>query len=190
MTLVPSEPQHEKFSGVLRLVEVSDSPTDIEKLQEISRVTFQDTFERITEPDDMAAFLRSAYSTEELTRQLHLIGSRFFFLYADGQLAGYLKTNVNDAQSDDSMAKSSSFEVERLYILPAFKHRGLGTYLMAQAENMAREAGKTSMWLGVWEGNKPAQALYKKQGFEFVGKHVYRVGSDPQIDLLMSHKLS
>ena len=45
------------------------------------------------------------------------------------------------------------------------------------------------MWLGVWEYNPRAQRFYEKNGFRFVGKHTFLLGSDPQIDLLMQKDL-
>jgi ribosomal protein S18 acetylase RimI-like enzyme len=187
---VPSERKHTHFTGSLSLQPITDSASDIRDLQKMSRITFADTFDRITAPDDMKAFLDTAYATDELTEQVRNPDSRFWFLVADGQKAGYLKLNVGDAQSEPTMRTPESLEVERLYILPEFKHRGLGTYLMEFSEKEARRLGKKSMWLGVWEGNIPAQKLYESQGFHMVGSHVYQVGSDPQRDLLMSRSLA
>jgi ribosomal protein S18 acetylase RimI-like enzyme len=187
---VPSERKHPRFTGSIRLQPVSDQPDDVRTLQHISRVTFADTFSQITAPDDMKAFLTSAYATDTLTEQIHNPNSRFWFLLADGKIAGYLKLNVGDAQSDPSMKTTDSLEVERLYILPDFKHRGLGTDLMKFSEREAIRLHKSHMWLGVWEGNIPAQKLYESQGFHIVGSHVYQVGSDPQRDLLMRRDVS
>ena len=52
----------------------------------------------------------------------------------------------------------------------------------------AKETGRDVMWLGVWEYNPRAQRFYEKNGFRFVGKHTFLLGSDPQTDLLMQKK--
>lgn len=41
------------------------------------------------------------------------------------------------------------------------------------------------VWLGVWEHNPCALAFYRKWQFEVAGEHVFRLGDDPQRDLLM-----
>ena len=43
-----------------------------------------------------------------------------------------------------------------------------------------------TLWLGVWERNVRAQAFYRKQGFTVVGSQIFRLGSDPQRDLVMA----
>jgi ribosomal protein S18 acetylase RimI-like enzyme len=45
--------------------------------------------------------------------------------------------------------------------------------------------GAMALWLGVWEKNPRASAFYRKWGFEIVGAHTFRVGDDPQRDLVM-----
>lgn len=192
---VPQEPRHHHFEGTIDFHLVTDDPRDVRVLSQISRATFYDTFIHITRPDDMEAYLDRAYSPEELGAQIGTPGSAFYFLLADGKLAGYLKLNrwsddnSGAALSDPLMRHPGAFEIERLYIIPAFKHRGLGRSLMRFSEQKARQEGSDTMWLGVWEGNTPAQRLYASQGFELVGRHTFQVGHDPQTDLIMKRDL-
>ena len=53
----------------------------------------------------------------------------------------------------------------------------------------AQETGRDVIWLGVWEYNPRAQRFYEKNGFQFVGRHTFLLGSDPQTDLLMQKEL-
>lgn len=195
-THVLAEPRHARFTGQLDFHQVTTSERDLCVLSEISRATFYDTFISITRPDDMEAFLDSAYSTDTLKQQIQTPGSVFYFLLADGKLAGYLKLNqwVESTQgaalSDPMMRQEGAFEIERVYIVPAFKHRGIGRHVMNFAEQQAVKSGATHMWLGVWEGNTPAKNLYLSQGFVVRGSHTFQVGHDPQTDLLLSKQLS
>ncbi len=164
---VPQEPRHQRFGGTIDFHRVTDDPRDVRVLSQVSRGTFYDTFIHITCADDMEAYLDDAYSPSELRRQVETAGSAFYFLLADGKLAGYLKLNTwldenqGAALSDPVMRHPGAFEIERLYVIPAFKHRGLGKALMGFAEKQAHKAGADTMWLGVWEGNVPAQRLYR-----------------------------
>lgn len=163
------------------------TPDQVETLQRISRVTFEDTFSHCTAPDDMAKFLAEAYATETLLEQMANPESFFYFITVDGTAAGYLKLNIGAAQVEQM--PDTDMELERLYILPTHKRQGLGSKLMDFALARARELGKTRIWLGVWEGNEAALALYKRNGFEIFGEHTFQVGDDPQIDLLMRRSL-
>ncbi|MBJ6950348.1 GNAT family N-acetyltransferase, partial [Vibrio cholerae] len=78
-------------------------------------------------------------------------------------IAGYLKVNIDDAQSEEM--GNESLEVERIYIKSSFQKHGLGKYLLINAIEIAIEHNKKNIWLGVWEKNEYAIAFYKKLGF-------------------------
>jgi len=160
---------------------------DLPQLQAISRETFRDTFDANTPAADMDQFLDEAYSEAQLTTELHTEGSYFYFIYQDQQLAGYLKLNIGAAQSEPM--GDDTLELGRIYILPAFKRQGLGKQLFDFALQQAKAAGKTTMWLGVWEHNEPAQKFYAKLGFTQFSEHIFQVGADKQRDLLMRKPL-
>lgn len=76
-------------------------------------------------------------------------------------------------------------ELQRLYVAMEAQGRGVGRALVVAAEGVMREEGFETAWLGVWERNGRAQALYRSLGYEFVGSHVFDVGGDLQTDLIM-----
>ncbi|TGY14041.1 GNAT family N-acetyltransferase [Lactobacillus intestinalis] len=160
---------------------------DVKGLQAISRETFKATFDEYTAPADMVRFLKEDYATEKLLTQINNPDSRFFFLMVKDEVAGYLKVNVNSAQTEN--VKPNALEVERIYLRQKFQHQGLGLVLIKLAEKIARKENYDYMWLGVYEHNLIAQKFYKKDGFTRVGQHVFQVGEDPQIDYILAKKL-
>lgn len=160
---------------------------DVNELSEISKETFKVTFDPYTEPDDMAKFLEEDYNLEVLTKEIKTSNSRFFFLLVEDKIAGYLKVNVGDAQTEN--IKENAFEIQRIYLRQKFQHQGLGLVLIKYAEELAQKEKKDWIWLGVYEKNYNAQKFYETDGFERVGKHVFQVGNDPQIDYLLAKKL-
>ncbi|GAA3639273.1 GNAT family N-acetyltransferase [Lactobacillus hamsteri] len=160
---------------------------DVKELQAISRETFKKTFDAYTAPDDMARFLKEDYDTTKLINEINNPNSRFFFLMVKDEVAGYLKVNVGDAQTED--LKPNALEVERIYLREKFQHQGLGLALIKLAEKLAREENKDYMWLGVYEKNIVAQKFYAKDDFERVSQHVFQVGDDAQTDYLLAKKL-
>lgn len=161
---------------------------DLDTLQAISIETFTDTFEKDNTEENMADYLSNACTKEKLSQELATEGSRFYFLYADDQLAGYLKLNAGEARTED--IDPDGLEIERIYIRTGFKRRGLGTSLLNKAVETAEELGCTSIWLGVWEHNEPAKAFYKAKGFKKVGAHSFFMGDDEQTDWIMLKSLS
>lgn len=161
--------------------------TDVKELQNISRETFKKTFDPYTAPSDMAKFLKEDYATDKLISEINNPHSRFFFLMVKTEVAGYLKINDEDAQTET--VKPNALEVERIYLRKKFQHQGLGLVLIKLAEKIARKEKRDYIWLGVYEKNLNAQNFYAKDGFKRVSQHVYQVGNDPQIDYILAKKL-
>lgn len=160
---------------------------DVKELQNISRETFKKTFDPYTAADDMTRFLKEDYATDKLINEINNPHSRFFFLMVGDEVAGYLKVNDEDAQTES--VKDNALEVERIYLRDKFQHQGLGLVLIKLAEKLAREENRDYMWLGVYEKNLNAQKFYARDGFERVSQHVFQVGEDAQIDYILAKKL-
>lgn len=160
---------------------------DLEALREISIETFSDTFAADNTEEDLVTYLERAYSKEQLLSELKNPDSFFYFIYLDGNLAGYLKLNTDLAQTEEMGAEA--LEVERVYVRTAFKRRGLGKQLIDFAIETARESNKRAIWLGVWEHNDKALAFYKSLGFEQTGTHSFFMGDDEQTDFVMTKRL-
>lgn len=160
----------------------------VETLREISCQTYYDTFkDSIVNPQDMADFLKDAYSIETLSQELQNPESAFYFLYQDERLVGYLKLNIGEAQTEK--VAENTLEIQRIYVRPTEKRQGFGTVLMDFAMKHAKAQGFDSVWLGVWEHNDAAQNFYKSHGFVYVGEHVYWTGNQADTDHILLKKI-
>jgi ribosomal protein S18 acetylase RimI-like enzyme len=155
---------------------------DVRTLQKITIETFKDTFGESNSEADLKQYFTESCNLEKLSDEIINSNSFFYFIYYKHQLAGYLKVNVDDAQTEDR--GNSSLEIERIYILSSYKRLGLGRRLLNQAESLAKNTNKTIIWLGVWENNIDAQHFYSRFGFKEVGAHHFLVGTDLQRDLI------
>ncbi|MEC1435014.1 GNAT family N-acetyltransferase [Bacillus spizizenii] len=163
------------------------SREDLKILQELSIETFNDTFKDQNSPENMKAYLESAFNAKQLEKELSNTSSQFFFVYFNHEVAGYLKVNTDDAQSEKM--GDESLEIERVYIKNKFQKHGLGQYLLNKAIEIAIERNKKKIWLGVWEKNENAIAFYKKMGFVQTGAHSFYMGDEEQTDFLMAKTL-
>lgn len=160
---------------------------NLQELREISYETFNDTFKDHNTPENMKAYMDKAYHPAQLKKELLNPSSQFFFLYFHGDLAGYLKVNIDDAQTEEM--GEDTLEIERIYIKKAFHRNGLGKYLFNKALEIAESLHKNKIWLGVWEKNENAIAFYKRLGFVKTGVHSFFMGGDEQVDLIMTKTL-
>ncbi|MGG1942085.1 GNAT family N-acetyltransferase [Paenibacillus polymyxa] len=163
------------------------SREDVQILQEISIETFNDTFKDQNSPENMQAYLERAFNLKQLDKELANVSSEIFFIYFNEELAGYLKININDAQSEKM--GDESLEVERIYIKNKFQKHGLGKYMLNKAMEIALGHHKKKVWLGVWEKNENAIAFYKKMGFVQTGAHSFYMGDEEQIDFIMTKSM-
>lgn len=135
----------------------------------------------------MNAYLERAFNLKQLEKELSNSFSQFFFVYFNYEVAGYLKVNTNDAQSEEM--GDDSLEIERIYIKYKFQKHGLGKYLFNKAMEVAEDLNKKNIWLGVWEKNENAIAFYKKMGFVQAGAHSFYMGDEEQTDFIMTKTL-
>jgi diamine N-acetyltransferase len=160
---------------------------DLRTLQEISYETFNETFKDQNSTENMNAYLERAFNLKQLEKELSNNSSQFFLIYLNDDIAGYLKTNTNDAQSEEM--GDHSLEIERIYIKKKFQKHGLGKDLLNKAIEIAIERNKQKIWLGVWEKNENAIAFYKKMGFVQTGIHSFYMADEEQVDFIMTKTL-
>ena len=161
---------------------------DLPLLQEVGRETFNETFKDQNSPENMKVYLEEAFNVKQLEMELSNPYSEFFFIYVHDEVAGYLKVNVNEAQTEKE--GDESLEIERIYIRKEFQGQGLGHHFINKGMEMAKEQNKKKIWLGVWEKNEGAIQFYRKMGFTQTGKHSFQMGDENQTDLVMTKILT
>jgi len=157
---------------------------DLVLLQNISVETFNETFKNQNSPKNMKAYLEKAFNPQQLKKELSNASSEFYFIYSSSEIAGYLKINTNEVQTE--IMDNDSLEIERIYIMKQFHKQGLGKYLMNKAIEIAIERNKEKIWLGVWEKNDNAKTFYRNMGFVQTGAHSFYMGDEEQIDFIMT----
>lgn len=110
------------------------------ELQKISHETFNETFKHQNSSDNMNAYLEKAFNLIQLKQELSNPSSQFFFGYLDNEVAGYLKVNIDNAQTEEM--GDELLEIERVYVRKKFQSHGLGEYLPNKAIELAMEYQK------------------------------------------------
>jgi len=161
---------------------------DAEELQYISKQTFFETFSNENSESDMKQYLDENLSLDTLEKEIINTNSEFYVLLLNQKTIGYLKLNFGEAQTE--LKNNSSLEIERIYILQEFHGKNMGQLLYEKALEIAKIRGFNEIWLGVWEKNKRAISFYKKNGFIEFDTHVFKLGNDEQIDIMMRLKIN
>jgi GNAT superfamily N-acetyltransferase len=156
---------------------------DAKMLSELGAKTFYDTFARDNTPENMAEHLKRSFSPEIQLAELSDPDNIFLIVENESQPIGYAELILDS--KEDTLAGTNPLEIRRIYATQEYLGKGVGKALMQAAIQEARQRGRDSLWLGVWEKNPRAIDFYKKWGFKEVGMHTFKVGDDPQRDYVM-----
>lgn len=163
------------------------SLNDLEALKNIGKETFYETFSVENTEEDMQAYLNESFNTKKLTTELKNTNSEFYFAILHNKVIGYTKLNYGTAQTE--VKDKNALEIERIYVLKEFHGRQVGQLLHNNALELAKQTNLKYLWLGVWEKNQRAISFYEKNGFIAFDKHIFKLGNDEQIDIMMKLEL-
>ncbi len=156
---------------------------NINELQKISRQTFLESFSSGNTEENMKKYLDEKFSKEKLMAEMNDPNSAFYFAVIEGNIIGYIKLNVGRSQTE--LQNESGLELERIYVLQEFRGKRIGQALYEKTIQVATEKNTDYIWLGVWEKNLRAINFYKRNGFIEFDKHIFILGDEEQIDIMM-----
>ena len=158
-----------------------------ETVQLIGRQTFLETFSTDNTEQDMKNYLEESFSDQQISSELANSDSLFFIAWEDENAIGYLKLNIGKAQTE--LQDNTGLEIERIYVKKSFHGKKVGQLLYDKALEIAKFQQKAYIWLGVWEENPRAIRFYEKNGFIAFDKHIFKMGTDEQTDIMMKKSL-
>lgn len=133
----------------------------------LATVTFYEAYFEQDDPHDLANYLTESFSPETIRAEIADRNHHFFLIFRRGKAVGYAK--LRDGEPHSSIDSQNAIELHRIYLVERVWGTGLGEKLLDHCLRAAREAGKDTLWLGVWERNERGLAFYRKHGFERVG---------------------
>lgn len=160
---------------------------DINTLQDLSIVTFSETFGKQNPPKDLELYLDKAFNRRQLTQEINDPHSSFYFISHGMLPVGYIKWK--NANIPEYSSLGEALEVERLYVRKDYQRLGLGKYLLDFAYVEAQHAHKDYLCLSVWEHNPTAYGFYKNQGYVECGSRHFHLGDLVQTDLIMKKEI-
>lgn len=136
-----------------------------QELATLAASSFTQAYQGVHDLDDIKTYCDEQYSLA--TTLTNLRNSELYYRVAyDGDHA--LGFSLTAQRKCPVIAGSGAAELKQLYILSDQIGTGLGTRLLDDALENARDRGDDCMWLIVADFNKRAQAFYGKHGFEML----------------------
>ena len=97
-----------------------------------------------------------------------------FIAEEDGQALGCMLCKLVERPENPFTRAMRYLLVDQISVRPATQGGGIGTALMAQAENLAKELGVSRIQLDSWGFNTGAHIFFKKVGFEIFNHRFWR----------------
>ncbi|MDD5370547.1 MAG: GNAT family N-acetyltransferase [Anaerolineaceae bacterium] len=162
-------------------------PADAELLARMGRQTFFDSFAADNTPENMAAYLDSAFSPKIQAAELADPHSTFLIAEVEEIPVGYARLFAGPPP--EAVTAPGPVELVRIYAVKDWIGRGVGAALMQACLEEAAYQDYRTIWLGVWQRNPRALAFYEKWGFERAGTHTFQLGNEAQTDWIMQRPI-
>ncbi|HEX4935030.1 MAG TPA: GNAT family N-acetyltransferase [Gemmatimonadaceae bacterium] len=160
---------------------------DAERLADFARRTFVETFGPDNTPHDMALHVAKSFGADIQRREIGDPATVTLLAELNSTLVGFAQ--VRRDTPPPCVTGPVPVELQRFYVDRPFHGRGIAAALMHSVDQVARDLGGRTLWLGVWERNPRAIAFYAKCGFVDVGEHAFVFGTEKQSDRVMARSL-
>ncbi len=140
------------------------STEDIGAIRAVAEVAFRHTYSPILTTEQIDFMMDWMYSEESLRSQMWEKENIFYILFLDASPVGYVSIERHKSPAAD-LEEYTVFNLQKIYLLPAYQGYGYGSLLLEYAEKLMRELGGSRVCyeLNV-NRNNPAVAFYEHQG--------------------------
>jgi ribosomal protein S18 acetylase RimI-like enzyme len=170
-----------------KVVIVPGLPEDVQKIMELARRTFLETYVDQNDVEDIRLYMEKHFTEAVLAGEMAATDSRFFIAYVDGIAVGF--TKLRWSITPKNMDNRKPLELQRIYVMQEYQGFSIGKSLMDQVKSYAREHGYNSIWLQVWQKNTKALKFYQHAGFVVYETTTFQMGREEHQDFLMRNDL-
>lgn len=137
---------------------------DVPALQKMAVRSYHQHFPYLWTPNGLQTYLEKYYDLNTFYGFVEAPDRFVHLAVVQGAIAGYLVTQTQKDWNNDPFG----FYIHRIYMLSEFAGQGIGSRLMAKAEELARKSACKYLWLEVMQSSTNSIAFYQKKGFQIV----------------------
>lgn len=185
---------------------------DLHQLSYCASRCFEESYGGIDLPEDITAYVASAYNFETLSKEVSSTESLYYVIVETpaaeptitptnhnndediqnvhsnvNNIIGYFRISWGDQQTDETYRqRDDTIQIQRLYIRKSYQNLKLGSQMMDIILNFILQQTQSSIaWLTVYSKNPRAVQFYQRYGFNVVGEYIFQMSSGPTIDYIM-----
>lgn len=142
----------------------------------IGKKSFRAAFEHLfNNKEELFEYLEHTYDPVKLAKSLRKESNYYFLAWVNGQPAGFAK--VKKDSLNEQIESIAQMELQKIYVMKEFQGRGVGTALLNEVRNLARDIYPDYIWLDTHVSNEKAMRLYERNGFKKIGKYYFTIGT-------------
>lgn len=127
-------------------------------------------------PAELEIYKRENYTKDVFENELAAEKNIYHLIFKNEIAAGYSKIILDCPRPE--ITPEHVTKLERLYLLREFYGEDMGSALFRYNLELSRAAKQSGMWSFVWKENHRATGFYKKQGFQVIGSHDFRISAN------------
>lgn len=140
---------------------------DLHTLQDIAINSYGDHYLYLWHDGGMW-YLDRCFSEVALKKELEDSNAAFFLIYAEEELVGFLKLNID--KETEGYTAQEALELERIYLLKHASGKGIGKAVVNFTKQYAKGRCKKVIWLKAMDSSKSVN-FYEQNGFEKCGTY-------------------
>ena len=141
--------------------------TDLVDLKKVCSDAYALNFHNHWNEGGLEWYLQREFSSERLTVDLNDKNTVYYFIKHELKSVGFLKIKYN---SGSDFQNNISAELEKIYVLPKHKGKGIGKTALKEIIKRCTADGIKNLFLAVIDTNLAAITFYEKLGFEYHSK--------------------
>jgi ribosomal protein S18 acetylase RimI-like enzyme len=142
----------------------------------IGKKTFRNAFEHLFKSrEELFEYLEYTYDPVKLAKSIRKENNVYLLAFKDGEPVGFAKLKKHSL--NDQIESGAQMELQKLYVLPEHHGGGVGSALLKEVINIAREIRPDYIWLDTHTSNENAIRLYERNGFHKIGNYFFTIGT-------------
>ena len=125
--------------------------------------------------EELLEYLEYTYDPVKLAKSIRKENNVYLLAFIEGEPVGFAK--VKKHSLNEQIESPAQMELQKIYVLPEYQGKGVGSALLKEVKNIAREINPDYIWLDTHISNESAIRFYEKNGFRKIGKYFFTIGT-------------
>src|SRR5580765_3988800 len=136
----------------------------------IGKKSFRRAFQHLfNNKEELLEYLENTYCPVKLANSIRHEDNVYLLAFVDGEPAGFAK--IKKYSLNEYIESIAQMELQKIYVLQEHHGKGIGTALLKEVKNIAKEVYPDYIWLDTHVSNENAIRLYERNGFKKIGKY-------------------